>query len=330
MKAIVYSEYGPPSVLRLAEVEPPVLSERDVLVRVHAASINSWDRDNLRGAFANRGMLGWRRPRVAAALGGDIAGRVEAVGPGVTRFSPGDEVFGDLSASGWGAFAELARAPEDALTRKPLGLSFEQAAAMPQAAVMALQGIRDHGDVQAGQRVLVNGAGGGVGSFAVQLAKLRGAEVTAVDASSKLEMLRGLGVDHVIDYRAQDYTRGERRYDFVLDCELHRSVFDCLRVLAPGGKLTVVGGSIPRLLQLVTLGKLRQRLGGPQVALLMHRANADLGYLGELAARGELRPVIEREYSLDQVPLAMQRLCDGLIVGKAVIKIVTRNARGAA
>lgn len=318
MKAIVYSEYGPPSVLRLEELEPPAIAERDVLVRVHAASINSWDRDNLTGAFANRGMLGWRKPKIRV-LGGDIAGRVQAVGPGVTRFAVGDEVFGDLSTSGWGAFAELARAPETALAIKPPGLGFAQAAAMPQAAVIALQGIRDHGDVRAGQRVLVNGAGGGVGSFAVQLASLRGAEVTGVDAAAKLDLVRSLGATHVIDYRAQDYTQGAARYDFILDCELHRSPFDCCRVLAPGGKLTVVGGSPSRLLQLVTLGKLRQLAGGPRVEVLMHEANKDLGYLGELAARGELRAAIEREYALHEVPLAMQRMCDGRILGKAVI-----------
>lgn len=315
MHAITYEAYGTASELSLQEVDPPTLGERDLLVRVHAASVNSWDRDNLRGAFANRGMLGWLKPKVRV-LGGDIAGRVESVGSAVTRWQPGDEVLCDLSNSGWGAFAQYARVPEQVAVAKPAALSFAAAAALPQAAVIALQGIRDHGQVQAGQRVLINGAGGGAGTFAVQLAKLRGAEVTGVDSAAKLALISALGADHVLDYRAQDYTESDQRYDFILDCELHRSPLACRRVLAQNGRLTVVGGAIPRIFQTFLLGRL---LAKPKLDVLIHEANKDLGYVAQLAADGSIRAAIEREYTLAETPLAMQRMCDGEVLGKAVI-----------
>lgn len=318
MHAITYEAYGTPSELSLQEIEPPAIGERDVLVRVHAASVNSWDRDNLQGAFANRGMLGWLKPKVRV-LGGDIAGRVFSVGSAVTRWKPGDEVLCDLSNSGWGAFAEYVSVPEQILVAKPAALSFTAAAALPQAAVIALQGIRDHGQVQAGQRVLINGAGGGTGTFALQLAKLQGAEVTAVDSAAKLALMSTLGADHVLDYRAQDYTQADRRYDFILDCELHRSPLDCRRVLDRNGRLTVVGGALPRILQTFILGSWFAKRSGPKLDVLMHEANKDLGYLAELAANGGIRPSIEREYTLSETPLAMQRMCDGEVQGKAVI-----------
>jgi len=239
----------------------------------------------------------------------------------VTRFAVGEAVFGDLSRAGWGAFAELARAPERALTRLPAGVAFTTAAAVPQAAVIARQGIVDHGQVRSGQRVLINGAGGGVGSFAVQLAKLRGAEVTAVDSASKLEMLRGLGADHTLDYRRQDYTASGDHYDFILDCEVHRPLRDCRRALSKLGKLTVVGGSMTRIARVLPYGQWIKRTSQQRIELLLHEANKKLAELGQLVAGGQLRPVIEREYPLDEVPLAMQRMCDGLVVGKAVIKI---------
>lgn len=321
MQAIVFDSYGSASMLSLQEVEKPSIGDNDVLVRVHAASVNSWDRDNLKGAFVNRAMLGWLRPKVRV-LGGDIAGRIDAVGSAVTRWKVGDDVLGDLSGSGWGAFAEYARAPESALARKPPELSFEQAAALPQAAVIALQGIVDHGAVQAGERVLINGAGGGVGSFAVQLAKLHGAEVTGVDSEPKLGLVSELGADHVMDYRAVDYTRSAGRYDFVLDCELHRSARDCRRVLAKDGKLTVVGGASTRILQAFLLGRWLARSGGQQITVLMHEANKNLAQIAELAAKSCIRSAIEREYALSQAPLAMQRMCEGKVIGKAVVRLI--------
>ena len=318
MRAIVFHHYGDPQVLQLEDVPVPSIGDGDVLVRVRAASVNSWDRDNMQGFPPNRGDLGLLRPKISA-LGGDLAGVVEAVGAAVRAFAVGDEVFGDLSTSGWGAFAEYARAPETALAKKPAQLAFPDAAAMPQAAVIALQGIRDHGDVQADQRVLINGAGGGVGTFAVQLAKLRGAEVTAVDSAVKLDMLRDLGADHIIDYRAVDYTATGNRYDFVLDCEVHRPLRDCRRALTPQGKLTVVGGSLVRIAALLPYAPWVHLTSLQRIELLLHKANKDLAYLGELAAAGKIRSVIEQQYALAQTPEAMRRICDGLVVGKAVI-----------
>jgi NADPH:quinone reductase-like Zn-dependent oxidoreductase len=320
MLALVYHAYGTPAVLSLEELEKPRIADNEVLVRVQAASVNSWDRDNLLGAFPNRAMLGWQRPKVHV-LGGDIAGRVEQVGSAVTRWKPGDEVLGDLCNSGWGAFAQYARAPENVLVAKPIELSFQYAAALPQAAVMALQGIRDHGAVSAGQRVLINGAGGGVGSFAVQLAKLYGAEVTGVDSEPKLGLVSELGADHVIDYRTADYAVGDRRYDFILDCELHRSALECRRVLAPEGKLTVLGGSLPRILQTFLLGRWLAGRRGQQMSVLTHEPNKNLAQLVQLAANGSIRPAIERVYALDEAPQALQRMCDGLVLGKAVIDL---------
>lgn len=320
MQAIVYDSYGSSSQLSLQEIDRPSFGDSDVLVRVHAASVNSWDRDNLQGAFANRGMLGWRKPKVRV-LGGDIAGSVEAVGQAVTRWKPGDEVLCDLSNAGWGAFAQYARAPESVLARKPRALSFAQAAALPQAAVIALQGIEEHGAVQAGQHVLINGAGGGVGTFAVQLAKLRGAEVTGVDSEAKLALVSELGADHVMDYRAVDFTQSASRYDFILDCELHRPARDDLRVLAPQGRLTVVGGAPMRILQAFLLGRWLAGRSGKQISVLMHEANKRLAQLAELAAKGGIRAAIEREYELHEVPLAMQRMCDAQVIGKAVISV---------
>jgi NADPH:quinone reductase-like Zn-dependent oxidoreductase len=318
MHALTYEAYGSSSVLSLQEIDPPAIGDSDVLVRVHAASVNSWDRDNLQGSFPTRAMLGWFKPKIRVA-GGDIAGRVHSVGSAVTRWKVGDEVLCDLSNSGWGAFAEYARAPEQILAPKPAALSFAAAAALPQAAVIALQGIRDHGQVQAGQRVLINGAGGGVGSFAVQLAKSQGAEVTGVDSEAKLARLSTLGADHVIDYRAQDYTESEQRYDFILDCELHRSPLACRRVLTPNGRLTVVGGALPRILQTFIIGSFLAKRAGQKLDVLMHQPNKDLGYLAQLVADGGMRSAIEREYTLAEAPLALQRMCDGEVIGKAVI-----------
>ncbi len=253
MKAIVYDEYGSPDVLRLEGIDEPTVGDDDVLVRVHAASVNSWDWDNLRGKpFLTRVLWGLFRPR-RRVLGADIAGRVEAVGKNVTRFRPGDEVFGDLCESGWGGFAEYARARENALALKSHKMTFEQAAAFPQAGVMALQGVRDYGRLQPGQKVLINGAGGGVGTFAIQMAKAYGAEVTGVDSTKKLDLMRSLGADHVVDYTTQDFAKDGRRYDVILDVTAQRSMFDYRRVLNPTGVYIMIGGATVRILQLLLL-----------------------------------------------------------------------------
>ena len=259
MKAVVYSRYGPPEMLRLEEVDRPVPKDNEVLVQVRAVSVNASDWEILRGKPLYSRIGGPFRPRYRT-LGSDIAGRVEATGPGVTRFRPGDEVFGD-NLSLMGGFAEYARAAEKSLALKPTGMSFEVAAAIPQAGVIALQGIRRKGNVQPGQRVLINGAGGGAGSFAVQLAKVAGAEVTGVDGTAKLDFLRSLGADHVVDYTHEDFTRTGEHYDLVLDVIAHRSVFDYRRAIAARGQYLYVGGSVSTLLQILTMGLLIGRQG---------------------------------------------------------------------
>ncbi|HMJ46265.1 MAG TPA: NAD(P)-dependent alcohol dehydrogenase, partial [Ferruginibacter sp.] len=253
MKAIVYTKYGGPEVLQLKEIEKPLPKDDEVLVKVHAASINDWDWGLLRGdSLIDRLMSGLSKPK-KQILGSDIAGRIETIGKNVKKFQPGDEVYGDLSGT-WGGFAEYVCAREKALALKPAGMSFQQAAAIPQAAMLAVQGLIDKGKIQAGQKLLINGAGGGVGTFAVQIAKLYGVEVTGVDSTNKLDMLRSLGFDHVIDYTREDFTKNGKCYDLVLDVKTNRSMFEYTRALCPNGIYVTVGGSMARLFQALILG----------------------------------------------------------------------------
>ena len=237
MKAIVCTKYGSPDVLQLKEVAKPIPEDNEVLVEVHAASVNDWDWGLLRGKpFLNRLLFGLLKPKIKI-LGSDIAGRVEAVGRNVKQFQPGDEVFGDISGCGWGGFAEYVCARENALALKPASMTFEEAAAVPQAAVLALQGLRDKGQIQPGQKVLINGAGGGVGTFAVQIAKSFGAEVTGVDSTRKLDMVRSIGADHVIDYTQEDFTQSGQRYDLILDVDGISFDFRLQACIKPQGNL---------------------------------------------------------------------------------------------
>jgi NADPH:quinone reductase-like Zn-dependent oxidoreductase len=257
MNAIVYEKYGPPDVLELREVEKPIPKDNEVLVEVHAASVNDWDWGLLRGKpLMNRLVVsGLLKPKIKI-LGGDIAGRVEAVGRNVSRFEPGDEVFGDLSGCGFGGFAEYVCARESALALKSSSMTFEKAAAIPQAAVLALQGLRDKGEIQPEQKVLINGAGGGAGTFAVQIAKSFGAEVTGVDSTRKLDIMRSIGADHVIDYTQEDFTKTGLRYDWILDFAGYHSIIDYNRALNPRGIDVMVGGSAATFLQTLFLGPL--------------------------------------------------------------------------
>jgi len=323
MKAIVFTQYGSPEVLKLKEVPKPTLKDDELLIRVHASSINSWDWEFLNGKpFINRLMFGLLRPRPAKqVLGADIAGTVEAVGKEVTRFQPGDEVFGDLW-SNWGGFAEYACAHETGLEMKPSNSTFEEAAAVPQAGVLALQGLRKAGQIQPGQKVLINGAGGGVGTFAVQLAKLSGAEVTGVDASHKLNVVRSVGADHVIDYIQEDFTKSGERYDLILDCQNFRSMIDNRRALNPGGTYSMVGGSVPRVyelwfLSLIALLTREDR----KLCLVAGKPNKGLAELKELIEAGKLIPVVDRSYQLSEVPEALRYFGDGHHKGKLVIAI---------
>jgi NADPH:quinone reductase-like Zn-dependent oxidoreductase len=319
MKAIVYTEYGPPDVLQLKEVGKPTPRDNEVLIRVHAASINSWDWDLLRGEFLNRLIFrGLLRPKLKI-LGCDVAGRVDAVGGNVTQFQPGDEVFGDLCGCGWGGFAEYVCARENALTLKPASMTFEEVAAVPQAAAMALQGLRDKGQIQPGQNVLINGAGGGVGTFAVQIAKSFGAEVTGVDSTGKLDMVRSIGADQVIDYTQEDFTKNEQRYDLILDVAAYRSISDYKRALSPKGIYVMVGGSMARILQAVFLGPWISMTGSKKMCILAAEPNKGLTFMKELFEAGKVVPVIDRRYPLGEVAEALRYFGEGYAQGKVVI-----------
>ena len=324
MKAIVYHKYGSPDFLKLEEVEKPTTKDNEVLVKVHAASINSWDWDLLRGTFQGR-IGAFRKPKFKI-LGCDVAGRVVAVGKNVKELSLGDDVFGDTSgfrARDWGGFAEYVCAREDILALKSAKMTFEQAAAIPQAAILALQGLRK-GHIQKGQKVLINGAGGGGGTFAIQIAKSVGAVVTGVDSTEKLDVIRSLGCDHIIDYTKEDFTKNGKRYDLILDVITTRSVFDYKRALAPKGIYVTVGGTTPRLLQLALLGPLIS--GGKKVKLLGHKSNKkDLNFLKKLFDSGKVKPVIDKCYPLAGTPEAFRHFGEGKFKGKIVITLEHNN-----
>lgn len=321
MRAVVHHEYGSPDVLRVVDIEEPTVAGDEVLVRVHASSVNSWDWDLLRGTPLVNRVGGLRRPRYPV-LGADVAGRVEAVGPAVRRLQPGDEVFADVSHSGWGAFAEYVAVPDRVLAAKPAGLGYEEAASLPQAGGLALQGLRGRRPVRPGDHVLVNGAGGGVGTLAVQLAKASGARVTAVDRADKLDLVRALGADHTLDYRAGDVGATGQTFDVVLDVVADRSLAGCRRLLSPGGAYVVVGGRSSSVAQAMLLGPLVSLVSDRRVGVLVHRPDpADLAVLGGLVADGTIRPVIDRCFPLDQVPDAMRYFASGAATGKIVITV---------
>ena len=326
MKAIVYHKYGSPDVLKLEEVEKPTPKDDEVLVKVHAASLNSWDWDLLRGDFINRLIFGgFLKPKLKI-IGCDIAGRVEAVGRSVTHFQPGDEVFGDISGAGWGGFAEYVCARENVLALKSASMTFDEAAAIPQAGVLALQGLRDTGQIQSGQKVLINGAGGGVGTFGIQMAKLFGAEVTGVDSTPKLHMMRSIGADHVIDYTQEDFTKNGQRYDLILDVVARRSLSDYKRALSPKGIFVMVGGSMPVIFQTLFLGPLISKTGGKKITALMHKPNPkDLNSMTELFEAGQVVPIIDRRYPLSEVAEAFRYFGEGHAKGKVVITLEHNN-----
>ena len=314
MKAFIYDKYGPPEILRMAEVDKPAPNANEVLVRVLAASVNAADWHVLRGKpLFSRATLGLLRPK-HKILGVDVAGQVEAVGSDVPRFKTGDQVYANLLDHGYGGFAAYVAVPVDVVSLKPANLSFEEAAAVPMAAVTALQGLRHHGELRPTQRILINGATGGVGSFAVQLAKASGAEVTAVTSTPNLELVRSLGADHVVDYTRTDVARGGQRYDRILDTVGNRSVPELRRALAEGGRAAVTGfTSVPKLLAV----SLR---GGRDVAQVQAHVTAkDLELLSELIEAGTVRPQIDRRYGFADIPEAIAYLEQGHARGKVVV-----------
>lgn len=319
MKAIVYQKYGPPNVLELREVERPLPKDNQVLVKIHAASVNPLDWHLLRGKpFLVRLMgFGLLKPK-QQILGADIAGQVEAVGKNVTLFKAGDEVFG----SGIGGFAEYACFREDKLVLKPAAMTFEQAAAVSVAGLTALQGLRDHGRIQPGQHVLINGASGGVGTFAAQIAKVFGAEVTGVCSTGNLEMARSIGADHVIDYTKEKFWQSGKKYDLILDNAAYHSIRKPLRALTPAGTYVLIGGSTASFVQATVLKPLFSKQEGRKVVGFMANVNqADLVFLKELLEAGKVVPIIDRKYSLAETPQAIQYVEKGHARGKVVITI---------
>jgi NADPH:quinone reductase-like Zn-dependent oxidoreductase len=320
MKAIVYTEYGPPDVLQLKEVEKPSPKEDEVLVEVHAASVNYIDWQILIGEsfFLRLTTGGLLKPR-RKILGDDMAGRVEAVGRNVKQFRPGDEVFGFSNS---GAFAEYRCAPEGYLAPKPASISFEEAAAIPVAAIPALQGLRDTGRIQSGQRVLIVGASGGVGAFAVQIAKSFGAEVTGVCSTRKLDMVRSIGADHVIDYTQEDFAKSGQRYDLIFAAAGSRSIFDYRRALSPEGVYVCVGGSLSQYFQALLMGPLISMTGSKKLGSKLGQPDQeDLLLLVELFEAGKVVPVIDRRYPLGEAAEALRYYGEGHARGKVVIVI---------
>jgi NADPH:quinone reductase-like Zn-dependent oxidoreductase len=320
MKAIVYTKYGSPEALQLEEVAKPTPKDDEVLIKVRAVSVNRSDWEGLTGKPLYARIGGLLRPR-HHILGSDIAGRVEMAGRNIRRFQPGDEVFGDILPR-MGGFAEYVCARESALALKPASMTFEDVAAIPQAAVIALQGIRDKGQVQPGQKVLINGAGGGAGTFAVQLAKLYGTEVTGVDNPGKLDFMRSLGADHVIDYTQEDFTKNGKQYDLILDIVAHRSVFAYKRALRSNGSYFLTGGSVATIFQILLLGPWISMIESKKMRVLAVRPNLkDMVYITELHEAGKVVPIIDRRYPLSEVPEALQYLGEGRVKGKVIISV---------
>ena len=316
MKAIVYTKYGPPDVLQLKEVEKPVPKDNEILIRVRAASVNAFERRHLRAdPFFIRFMgIGLLRP-AHKILGADVAGQVESVGRNVRQFQPGDEVFG---CGGFGGFAEFVCVGEDRLVLKPADLSFEEAAAVPMAGLTALQGLRDNGQIRAGQRVLINGASGGVGTFAVQIAKSYEAEVTGVCRTAKLDFVRSIGADRVVDYTHEDVTKGGQPYDLILDIAAYRPISRYKHILSPGGRYVVAGGSVARIFQAMFLSKVGVKNMGPILARITQK---DLLAMIDLIHAGKVRSIVDKRFPLNETAEALRYFEEGRVRGKIVITV---------
>ncbi len=319
MKAIVYHEYGSPDVLRLENIPIPILDDNKILVRVHAVSLNSWDWDTLTGKpYEYRVFSGFSKPKHEKIHGCDIAGRVEVVGKNAKGFQVGDEVLGDLSSNGWGAFAEYACAYEKELVLKPGNMTYEEAACLSHGGNLAVQGLIDYGKIRAGQKVLINGGGGSTGTLAIQIAKLFDVEITGVDRAEKLDTMRALGADHVIDYTKEDFTDNGRQYDLIFDVKTTRSISDYKRALRPNGTYVTVGGKTSRVLPVVLFGRL---LRNCRMRMVGYKANKDSHYLLELFEAGKIRPVIDKTFPLEKTADAFRYFGEGRFKGKVVVSV---------
>lgn len=320
MRAILYHRWGGPEVLEVADVAMPVPKDDEALVRVRAASVNAWDWDLMTGRRYITPPEGFQKgPK---QLGFDVAGIVEAAGRDVSRFRPGDAVFGDMAWGGPASFADYACVKEKSLAAKPHGMSFEQAAALPQAGLLALQALLGRHPVAVGMDVLINGAGGGVGTLGIQIARSRGARVTAVDSAEKAEIMLAAGADEVLDYRREDFTRRGMRYDLILDPVANRPLAHFARALKPGGRLTVVGGVPGVIVRIGIAGPVRGWLTGKRMGLMIYRPNAgDTERLGQMFNAGVVTPLIDGVYPLERAGEAMQRVGNGLVRGKVVVSL---------
>jgi NADPH:quinone reductase-like Zn-dependent oxidoreductase len=319
-KAIVYTKYGTPDVLELKDVPTPAPNNDEVLIKVYAVSLNDWDLALLTGDFVNRAINGFTRPKKINILGSDIAGQVEAIGKNIKKFQVGDHVYGDLSGR-WGGLAEYVCAAETALAIKPASMTFEEAAAIPQAAMLAIQGLLDKRKIQSGQKILINGAGGGVGTFAIQILKSHGVEITGVDSAAKSELMKSLGCDHVIDYTKEDFTRNGKQYDFILDTKTKRSMFAYARALRPGGIYVTVGGDLGRLFQALILWPWISMISKKKIAIVALKPNKDLILMNELFESGKVKPIIDGPYRLEDAPQAFRYFSQGLHKGKVVLTV---------
>jgi len=321
MKAIVYTKYGSPDVLQLKEVEKPATKENEVLIKVVASSVNEWDNGLISGKGLLTRLLGGLLKPKNKILGADVAGVIEAVGNNIKNFKPGDEVFGDIAGAGFGAFAEYVSAPEKMLAKKSTEMSFEQAAALPQAGLLAMQGLRYKKPLLAGQHLLINGAGGGVGPIALQYAKSIGATVTCVDREEKFNMLRSLGADELIDYRKTDYTKTGIQYDYILDVTARRSVSDYKRALKPGGVFAMIGGSMGGLLfQMMVLQPFLSKYRKKKLGIMgYHVSKEGLDELSKLFDDGKISPVIDRSFPLAATADAFRYYQQGIFTGKIII-----------
>jgi NADPH:quinone reductase-like Zn-dependent oxidoreductase len=323
LKALTIRKYGSPDFLEIQDVEKPIPADDEVLIKVNAVSINDWDWSLLHGVplIPNRFIAGLFRPRII--VGSDIAGTIEAVGRDVSSYKPGDEVYGDLSGCGFGGFAEYVGVPQGAVQYKSPSMSFEQAAAIPQAGMLALQGIMAGGEEKSGQSILINGAGGGVGSIAIQLLKLHDVEVTGVDSAAKLDAMRSWGFDHSIDYHAQDFTRGDKRFDLIVDVKTDRFPADYERALNPGGVYATVGGKLTNLLKIALSGLRVTRARDKKLRVIVLQANRDLAYFNEVFEAGKFKPVIDSEFEFTDLDVrkAFHHFGAAAHKGKIVVRI---------
>ena len=319
MKALVFKKYGSPEVLQLREITKPTPEENEVLVRIHATAVNDYDWSMIRGKpYLYRLLFGLLKPKHQIP-GMELSGTIEALGTNAKSFKIGDHVYGDISTYGFGGFAEYVCINEKALVIKPDKMRFEEATAIPHAATLALQGLVDAGDIKKGQKILINGAGGGMGTFGLQIAKLYDAEVTGVDTGDKLKMMEEIGFDHIIDYKKEDFTKNGQKYDLILDAKTTRSTFDYLRALSSKGKYVTVGGYLNRLFPMFLLKPWISIFSTKRIQIVALKPNKDLNYISELFEAGKIRPVIDGPFNLSQLPEAIQYFGEGRHQGKVVI-----------